>query len=92
MVVNFNDVGHKVVSPVKLAHVVLRTNNFSTMNKFYKDFLGGRAAHEVPNVISFLTYDDEHHRVAIVAIPSIGDKDKNTCGLEVSLLPHQVNV
>jgi catechol-2,3-dioxygenase len=83
MVVNFNDAGDKVISPIQLAHVVLRTNNFAKMNQFYKVFLGGKASVEVPDQISFLTYDDEHHRIAIVAVPSINNKDKNTCGLEV---------
>lgn len=59
MVVNFNHVGAKVVSPVKLAHVVLRTNNFAKMVQFYEDFLGGKASVEVPGQISFLTYDDK---------------------------------
>jgi catechol-2,3-dioxygenase len=86
MVVNFNDLGDKVTSPVKLAHVVLRTNNFAKMAQFYKDFLGAKASMEVPDQLSFLTYDDEHHRIAIVNIPPIQNKDKNTCGLEVCRL------
>ena len=83
MVVNFNDVGDKVVSPIRLAHVVLRTNNFTKMTQFYKDFLGGKASVEIPDQISFLTYDEEHHRIAIISIPPIKNKDKDTCGLEV---------
>jgi catechol-2,3-dioxygenase len=83
MVVNFNDVGGKVISPVKLAHVVLRTNNFAKMNQFYKDFLGGQASVEIPDQLSFLTYDEEHHRIAVIALPSIKNKDKDSCGLEV---------
>jgi hypothetical protein len=83
MVVNFNDVGGKVISPVKLAHVVFRTNNFAKMNQFYKDFLGGQASVEIPDQLSFLTYDDEHHRIAVIAMPSIKNKDKDSCGLEV---------
>ena len=38
----------KVVSPVKLAHIVLRTNNFAAMNEFYRNFLGVRTRIEVP--------------------------------------------
>lgn len=89
MAVNFDHLGDKVVSPVKLAHVVLRTNNFTKMTEFYKDFLGAKAALEMPNLLSFLTYDDEHHRIAIVNIPPIKNKDKDTCGLEVSHLPDE---
>lgn len=82
MAIDFNDVGDKVTSPVKLAHVVLRTNNWAKMNDFYKEFLGGRTAIEVPNQISFLTYDDEHHRIALIAVPDLKAKDKQTNGLE----------
>ena len=89
--VNFDDVGHKVVSPIKLAHVVLRTNNFGKMNDFYQTFLGGKIQIEVPGQISFLTYDEEHHRIALIAIPELKAKDKNTCGLEVSPNPFRLS-
>ena len=91
MAVNFNDVGGKVISPVKLAHAVLRTNNFAKMNQFYKDFLGSQASIEIPEQLSFLTYDDEHHRIALIAMPSIKNKDKDSCGLEVLPFPKTVN-
>ncbi|PVH68971.1 putative biphenyl-2,3-diol 1,2-dioxygenase III [Cadophora sp. DSE1049] len=71
----------KVLSPIALAHVVLRTNNFSRMNKFYKTFLGGHAAYE-NEIMSFLTYDEEHHRIALVQVPDLGAKTRLTCGLE----------
>jgi catechol-2,3-dioxygenase len=90
MVVDFNNVGGKVISPAKLAHVVFRTNNFAKMNQFYKDFLGGQASVEVPDQISFLTYDDEHHRIAVAAIPSLKNNDKDSCGLEVRPFPQTV--
>ena len=90
MIVNFNDVGGKVTSPIKLAHVVLRTNNFAAMNQFYKDFLGGQASVEIPDQLSFLTYDDEHHRIAVAAIPSLKNNDKDSCGLEVCPFPQTV--
>lgn len=59
----------KVLSPKSLAHIVLRTSNYKAMVSFYKAFLGAHAAHEDEH-IAFLTYDDEHHRVAIVNMPS----------------------
>src|SRR5262249_9668315 len=33
-------------------------------------------------MLSFITYDDEHHRVAIVALPGLKPKDRQTSGLE----------
>lgn len=60
------------VSPVKLAHVVLKTraSQFKAMVSFYKTFLSAHAVHE-NEFMSFLTYDSEHHRIAIVALPNI---------------------
>jgi len=71
----------KVLSPSKLAHVVLRTNNFQIMVDYYKTFLGGKASYE-NQMLSFITYDDEHHRVAIGTVPGTRAKDAQTCGLE----------
>ena len=67
MVVDFNDLGAKLLSPLKLPHVVLRTNQLDKMQDFYITFSGGRYSLEVPN-LSFLAYDDEHHRIALVTI------------------------
>lgn len=58
----------KVLSPAKLAHVVLRTANFKPMVAFYKAFLGAHASYE-NDFLAFLTYDEEHHRIAIASVP-----------------------
>jgi catechol 2,3-dioxygenase-like lactoylglutathione lyase family enzyme len=81
MTVDFDAPATKVLSPYRLAHVVLRTNQLQTMVQFYKDFLGAEVRHK-NEFIAFLTYDDEHHRIAIVGIPGTKGKDKQTCGLE----------
>lgn len=31
--------------------------------------------------LAFITYDDEHHRVALVSVPGTTDKDHNSSGL-----------
>jgi catechol-2,3-dioxygenase len=58
----------KVLSPSSMAHVVLRTSpeNFNAMVSFYTTFLGGHIAH-ANSYLAFLTYDHEHHRIAILA-------------------------
>ncbi|KIW90899.1 uncharacterized protein Z519_08682 [Cladophialophora bantiana CBS 173.52] len=81
MVADFDKPTAKVTSPSKLAHVVLRTNNFETMVEFYKDFLGAEVIYK-NDFLAFLTYDEEHHRVAIAAVPGTKTKDAETCGLE----------
>lgn len=81
MTVDFDHPPAKVTSPTKLAHVVLRTNNFKEMVKFYKNFLGATATYE-NHFLAFLTYDEEHHRIAIAHIPGTGPKNAASSGLE----------
>ncbi|KAF2237738.1 glyoxalase bleomycin resistance protein dioxygenase [Viridothelium virens] len=78
---NFNATNGKVTSPIKLAHIVLYTNQLDKMEKFYVDFLGGHVAHKAPHQMSFITYDDEHHRIALIEAPSLKRKDHHACGL-----------
>jgi catechol-2,3-dioxygenase len=49
--------------PTKLAHVVFQTNHLKEMREWYCAVLDGQVIYENPN-LSFVTYDDEHHRVA----------------------------
>lgn len=71
----------KVLAPRSLAHVVLRTPQFKAMVAFYKTFFGGWASYE-NDKLAFLTYDDEHHRIAIANVPGTSPKDRTTAGLE----------
>ncbi len=75
------------ISPSKLAHIVLRTNNIERLRDFYLQFLGATIAFEVPNTLAFLRYDEEHHRLGIIGMPDIGEKVKMANGLEVSAYP-----
>ena len=59
-----------MVSPRKFAHVVYQTGRFTEMVAWYESVLGCRAVYQ-NDFLSFLTYDDEHHRVAIAAIPGL---------------------
>ncbi len=81
MVASLDNPGMKVTSPSRLAHVVLRTNNFDKMRAFYKTFLGAHATYE-NDFLSFLTYDEEHHRIAILSLPDVGNKVRASSGLE----------
>jgi catechol-2,3-dioxygenase len=51
------------------------------MVDFYTTFLGGRIAYGNPH-LSFITYDEEHHRIGIVKIPGTGPKDIKSSGME----------
>jgi catechol-2,3-dioxygenase len=76
----YDNPGEKVLSPTRLAHVVLRTGNFGPMVEFWKTFTGGYATHENA-FLSFITYDEEHHRIAIAAVPGTAPKVPKSSGL-----------
>lgn len=78
---DFDHFDGKVLSPTTLAHVVLRTGNLKAMREYYTTFLGGHVAHE-NDFICFITYDEEHHRIAFIEVPDTAAKNSTTCGLE----------
>jgi catechol 2,3-dioxygenase-like lactoylglutathione lyase family enzyme len=51
--------------PTKVAHIVYRTRRFEEMLRWYETVFGARIQYQNP-VLAFLTYDDEHHRCALV--------------------------
>jgi catechol-2,3-dioxygenase len=53
-----------MASPAKLSHVVLYSQQVPVMREWYVRLLDGRVVHEAPGLV-FLTYDEEHHRIAI---------------------------
>lgn len=71
----------KVISPSKVAHVTLRTCNYQAMTQYYKDFLGAEASYE-NDMLCLLRYDDEHHRIGIIAFPDTQPKVLGSSGLE----------
>lgn len=53
------------VKPVKFAHFVMRAANLDKSIAWYQTVLGMRIVHKGDKLV-FLSYDDEHHRLAIV--------------------------
>lgn len=51
-------------SPSRFAHAVLKTYEVRKMRDWYLAALDARVVHESLPRFSFLTYDDEHHRLA----------------------------
>ena len=70
-----------VATPIRFAHAVFRTARFEAMKSWYMTVLGAHVAHGNP-MIAFLTYDDEHHRIAILHTPGAPDRPAGTAGLE----------
>jgi catechol 2,3-dioxygenase-like lactoylglutathione lyase family enzyme len=69
------------ITPKKFGHVVLRTSDMPRLRDWYLHVLNGRVSYQNDQV-SFLTYDDEHHRVGIVQIPGVAASNGLGAGLE----------
>jgi catechol-2,3-dioxygenase len=52
-------------TPKSLAHVVYRTRRFAEMLDWYRTVFGAKVQHQNP-AMTFLTFDDEHHRFALL--------------------------
>jgi catechol-2,3-dioxygenase len=59
-----------VIRPSSFAHVVYRTYRFEEMLEWYGKVFGATVQHRSP-AIAFLTYDGEHHRVALLNLELI---------------------
>jgi catechol 2,3-dioxygenase-like lactoylglutathione lyase family enzyme len=69
------------ITPMKFGHVVLRTSDMPRLRDWYLHVLNGHVSYQNDQV-SFLTYDDEHHRVGIVQIPGVATSNGLDAGLE----------
>ncbi|MZG16360.1 biphenyl 2,3-dioxygenase [Streptomyces sp. SID5914] len=61
-----------MASPAKLAHFVLRTARLKEMLDWYVRVLEGRVVY-ANDFLAFMTYDEEHHRVAF-AVTGASDR------------------
>jgi catechol-2,3-dioxygenase len=64
----------------KLAHIVLQTTQLPEMKEWYLAVLDADLVFENP-MFAFLTFDDEHHRLAIAQIPGLVERTPMTVGL-----------
>ena len=66
---------------LRLAHIVFQTNNLEAMRDFYMALLGATVVFE-NDMMCFITYDDEHHRVAFMKVPGgSNERPPNSVGL-----------
>ena len=73
--------GASAKSPSKLSHIVLKTSRFGEMVDWYLTVLGARVVHGNDR-IAFITYDDEHHRMAIVRMDGLEPRPAYAAGLD----------
>ncbi|MCP5185310.1 MAG: VOC family protein [Pseudomonadales bacterium] len=57
-----------LVKPARMAHYVLRVRDLAASARWYEAVLGMKRVHG-NGAIEFMTYDDEHHRLALVQTP-----------------------
>ena len=69
------------IRPAYLAHVVLRTAQPEALIEWYCKVLSAEIAH-ASELITFLTYDEEHHRIAIAKMPVLGKRAMSRSGVD----------
>jgi catechol-2,3-dioxygenase len=69
------------ISPTRLSHAVLRTTRLKEMVDWYKTVLNAEILYQ-NDFIVFMTYDDEHHRIALASFPGVVEKPKHSAGLD----------
>ncbi|MDT5106575.1 MAG: hypothetical protein QOI25_4088 [Mycobacterium sp.] len=62
--------GRRPGAPAMLAHIVFKTPRLAEMSDWYALLLDGMVVFGDKR-ISFITYDDEHHRVALIKLPRV---------------------
>jgi catechol-2,3-dioxygenase len=65
------------IRPKKFVHVVYRTRRFEQMLEWYKTVFDAKVQHQNP-ALAFLTYDDEHHRFALLNLAVVQPEGAET--------------
>lgn len=69
-----------LIAPSKLAHVLYITSNYEALIGWYQLVFEAQPVHRDAS-ICFLTYDDEHHRIAIVRMPGLAPRPAGSAGV-----------
>lgn len=69
------------MSDLRLAHVVFRTPQLQAMRDWYRTVTGADVAYE-NEFICFLTFDEEHHRIALLGAPQLAPVDDGRAGVD----------
>jgi catechol 2,3-dioxygenase-like lactoylglutathione lyase family enzyme len=76
------------LAPRAIAHVVRRTARFPELVRWYETVLGAHVVHADAQ-LAFLTYDEEHHRIAIAHLPGIPDQPPLAAGTDHVAFAHR---
>lgn len=69
-----------MVSPIRLAHVVMRSSQFDELVAWYQAVLNANVVFS-DGAIAFLAYDEEHHRIAIIRVPGLRPQPSGQAGV-----------
>jgi catechol-2,3-dioxygenase len=69
-----------MLSPNRLSHLVLQTNRLTDMRDWYCDVLNAKVAFE-NEVLCFLAYEEEHHRIALVSFGNCTPEAEDSIGM-----------
>ena len=69
------------IPPALFAHVVIKTKQIETIVKWYETVLGARVVFR-NDMICFMTYDHEHHRIAFIRVPDHVELPQGSGGVD----------
>jgi len=67
--------------PIKLAHFVIRSRHYDETVRWYQTVLGAEVGFGNP-FLTFMTYDDEHHRVAVINTAGAPEPPPGAAGID----------
>lgn len=71
----------QAIEPAKFAHFVLRVRDLAASSEWYAKVLGMEIVHDA-GMIVFMTYDDEHHRLALAQTSVQTERKSGAPGLD----------
>lgn len=71
-----------MIKPKRIGHVVLKVKNLERSEKFYTEVLGLRIVDRLGDKMTFFSWEDNHHDLAIYAV---GDDAEDTRRKQVGL-------
>src|SRR5271168_3615452 len=57
------------IRPKAIAHFGIQTHDIASIRDWYCAVLNARVVYEKPGFFCTVTFDEEHHRIAIIALP-----------------------
>jgi catechol-2,3-dioxygenase len=73
------------IRPARFVHVVYRPRRFEEMVQWYETVFDAQVRYQGP-VLAFLSYDDEHHRIALINMavvhPNTSDDKRGAIGVD----------